>query len=77
VPASQADLALLAPTERKVGELAAAGRRNSEIAAPLSVSGKTVKANLSRIYRQLCVRSRTELAGRLPAVLSEHDPGEP
>jgi DNA-binding CsgD family transcriptional regulator/predicted negative regulator of RcsB-dependent stress response len=67
----------LTPTERKVGELAAAGLRNSEIAARLFVADKTVEANLSRIYRKLGVRSRTELAGRLRAVLSEHDPGEP
>ena len=44
-----------------------AGLRNSEIAARLFLSGKTVGANLSRAYRKLGVRSRTELAARMPA----------
>jgi DNA-binding CsgD family transcriptional regulator len=57
----------LTPTELQVAELAAAGLRNTEIAARLFLSGKTVEANLSRIYRKLGVRSRTELAARMPA----------
>ena len=56
----------LTPTELQVAELAVAGLRNSEIAARLFVSGKTVEANLSRIYRKLGVRSRTELAAKMP-----------
>ena len=36
--------------------------RNREIAAKLFLSDKTVEANLSRSYRKLGVRSRTELA---------------
>jgi DNA-binding CsgD family transcriptional regulator len=56
----------LTPTELHVAELAVAGLRNSEIAARLFLSGKTVEANLSRIYRKLGVRSRTELAARMP-----------
>jgi ATP/maltotriose-dependent transcriptional regulator MalT len=57
----------LTPTELQVAELAVAGMRNSEIAARLFLSGKTVEANLSRIYRKLGVRSRTELAGKMPS----------
>ena len=57
----------LTPTELQVAELAGAGLRNSEIAARMFLSGKTVEANLSRIYRKLGVRSRTELAARMPA----------
>jgi DNA-binding CsgD family transcriptional regulator len=57
----------LTPTELQVAELAVAGLRNSEIAARLFLSGKTVEANLSRIYRKLGVRSRTELTARMPA----------
>jgi DNA-binding CsgD family transcriptional regulator len=59
--------AQLTATERQICELAAAGLRNSEIAARLYVSGKTVEANLSQAYRKLGVRSRTELAARLAA----------
>ena len=57
----------LTPTELQVAELAVDGLRNSEIAARLFLSGKTVEANLSRIYRKLGVRSRTELAARMPS----------
>jgi ATP/maltotriose-dependent transcriptional regulator MalT len=52
----------LTASEQQVADLAAAGLRNSEIAAKLFLSGKTVEANLSRAYRKLGVRSRTELA---------------
>jgi DNA-binding CsgD family transcriptional regulator len=55
----------LTATERQICELAVAGLRNSEIAARLFLSGKTVEANLSRSYRKLGVRSRTELARQL------------
>jgi DNA-binding NarL/FixJ family response regulator len=55
----------LTPTEARVAELAGQGLRNAEIAAQLYVTPKTVEATLSRIYRKLGVRSRTELAGRL------------
>jgi DNA-binding CsgD family transcriptional regulator len=55
----------LTETERRVAELAAKGRRNKEIAAELFLSVGTVESYLSRIYRKLAVRSRTELARRL------------
>jgi DNA-binding CsgD family transcriptional regulator len=55
----------LTPTEARVAELAGQGLRNAEIAAQLYVTPKTVEATLSRVYRKLGVRSRTELAGRL------------
>jgi DNA-binding CsgD family transcriptional regulator len=57
----------LTATERTICELASSGLRNSEIAARLFLSGKTVEANLSRAYRKLGVRSRAELAHRLVA----------
>jgi DNA-binding CsgD family transcriptional regulator len=65
----------LTATERQICELAVAGLRNSEIAARLFLSGKTVEANLSRAYRKLGVRSRTELAGHL-ASAGEGLPGQ-
>jgi DNA-binding CsgD family transcriptional regulator len=52
----------LAPSELRVAELAGSGATNREIAASLYLSVKTVEATLSRIYRKLEVRSRTELA---------------
>jgi DNA-binding CsgD family transcriptional regulator len=44
-----------------VGEVAR-GRTNREIAERLLMSPKTVEWNLTRIYRKVGVRSRTELA---------------
>jgi DNA-binding CsgD family transcriptional regulator len=61
----------LTATERAVCELAVAGLRNHEIAARMFLSDKTVEANLSRAYRKLRVRSRTELAVALASVPAE------
>jgi len=55
--------AALTETEERVAARAAAGRSNKEIAAELHMSVHTVGAHLSRIYRKLGVRSRSELAG--------------
>lgn len=55
----------LTETERRVAELAAAGRKNKEIAAELFMGVSTVEAHLSRVYRKLGVRSRAELGSRL------------
>jgi DNA-binding CsgD family transcriptional regulator len=54
----------LTPMQASVVELLATGCSNKEIAARLFVSTKTVEAHLSAIYRDLGVRSRTELAAR-------------
>jgi DNA-binding CsgD family transcriptional regulator len=51
----------LTPTERRIAELVAEGRRNREVADTLFISVKTVEANLSRIFHKLGVRTRTEL----------------
>ena len=56
----------LTPTERQVAELAAEGRSNKEIARVLHVTVSTVEAHLSRAYAKLGVRSRAQLANRLP-----------
>ena len=42
--------------------LVSGGATNREAAATLFLSPKTIEAHLSRIYRKLDVRSRTELA---------------
>jgi DNA-binding CsgD family transcriptional regulator len=51
----------LTPTEHRIAQLVADGRKNREIADALFISVKTVEANLSRIFHKLNVRSRTEL----------------
>jgi DNA-binding CsgD family transcriptional regulator len=57
----------LSPTERRVAELVASGRTNREVAAVLVISRKTVEWNLSKVYRKLGVRSRSELASSWPS----------
>lgn len=57
----------LTATEQRVAELVARGRSNQEVAAELFISVKTVEANLTRIYRKVSVRSRTELANHMAA----------
>ncbi|MFP3900300.1 MAG: LuxR C-terminal-related transcriptional regulator [Acidimicrobiia bacterium] len=52
----------LTPTESQIAQLVAEGRRNREIAGELFVSVATVEAHLTRIYRKLGMRSRTELS---------------
>jgi DNA-binding CsgD family transcriptional regulator len=55
----------LSPTEQRVAALAASGRTNAEIAAELFITVRTVESNLTRVYRKLGVRSRTELVRTL------------
>jgi DNA-binding CsgD family transcriptional regulator len=57
----------LSPQELRVARIAARGQNNSEVAAALFVSRKTVEAHLTRVYRKLGIRSRTELARMLLA----------
>ncbi len=52
----------LTPTEQRAARLVADGATNQEVADALFLSVKTVEWNLSRVYRKLGVRSRTELA---------------
>jgi DNA-binding CsgD family transcriptional regulator len=52
----------LTQTERRIVDRVVDGRTNDEIAAELAMRPKTVEWNLTRIYRKLNVRSRTELA---------------
>ena len=55
----------LTAAERRVAELATSGMTNRDVAQALSVSPKTVEANLTQIYRKLGIRSRAQLAQRL------------
>jgi DNA-binding CsgD family transcriptional regulator len=52
----------LSPQELQVARIAGRGQNNIEVAAALFVSRKTVEAHLTRVYRKLGIRSRTELA---------------
>lgn len=54
----------LTATEARIAELVARGLTNREVADALFVSTKTVEWNLSKIYRKLDVRSRSELTAR-------------
>jgi DNA-binding CsgD family transcriptional regulator len=55
----------LTPSERKVAELAAAGRLNREIAEILVVTMATVEYHLRNAYRKLGIASRTQLTTAL------------
>jgi DNA-binding CsgD family transcriptional regulator len=55
----------LTPSERRVCELAAAGRTNRQIAQDLFVTTSTVETHLRHAYRKLGLRSRDALAASL------------
>jgi DNA-binding CsgD family transcriptional regulator len=72
-PSTRSDTAqTLTPSELRIATLAADGATNREIAAACYLSVKTVEASLSRVYRKLSVRSRTELAKTLPEWVGRH-----
>jgi DNA-binding NarL/FixJ family response regulator len=52
----------LTSAERRVAALVAEGHTNREVAAQLFTTIATVEAHLTRIYRKLGIRSRTQLA---------------
>ena len=53
--------------ERRIVELVARGRTNHEVADRLKLSHKTVEWTLTRVYKKLHVRSRTQLTAKLAA----------
>jgi DNA-binding CsgD family transcriptional regulator len=55
----------LTEAEGRIAALVAEGRTNREVAAALFVTEHTVEGALTRVYRKLGIRSRTELAHRL------------
>ncbi|RLK53824.1 helix-turn-helix transcriptional regulator [Actinokineospora cianjurensis] len=55
----------LTATEARIAALVAEGASNREIADRLFISVKTVEASLTRVYRKLGIRSRTQLSARL------------
>jgi DNA-binding CsgD family transcriptional regulator len=62
----------LTPSEQCIAELAAAGMTNRDVATRLSISLKTVEANLTRIYRKLGIQSRGELGQRMSPSIDDH-----
>jgi DNA-binding CsgD family transcriptional regulator len=67
-------VASLTPSERRVAELAAAGRTNRDIAIELYVTRKTVEGHLARVYTKLQIPGRPELARVLDAKDEGADP---
>ncbi|MFC7980375.1 AAA family ATPase [Streptomyces sp. NPDC057336] len=59
--------AALTGSERRIAELAAAGRTNTEIADLLHLARRTVETHLTSTYRKLRIRRRTELPAALGA----------
>lgn len=57
----------LTDAEQRVADLVAEGLSNKDVASALYISVKTVEVTLTRVYRKLGVRSRTELARRFAA----------
>lgn len=57
----------LTPQEEEIAKLVSAGATNREVATELFLSSKTVEYHLTRVYRKLGVRTRTEL----PSVLAD------
>ncbi|GLZ81730.1 transcriptional regulator [Actinorhabdospora filicis] len=55
----------LTEAEARLAALVASGVSNTEAAAKLYISVKTVEATLTRVYRKLGLRSRAQLAARL------------
>jgi len=66
----------LTPAEGRIAALVAEGRTNREVAAALYLTEQTVATALTRVYRKLDVRSRTELARRLSGETQEPKPAK-
>jgi DNA-binding NarL/FixJ family response regulator len=62
----QAQLYQLTPAERDIVELLREGWSNKEIACQLEKSIRTVKTQLTSVYKKFEVRSRSKLLAKLP-----------
>jgi DNA-binding CsgD family transcriptional regulator len=61
----------LTAAELRVATLVAEGRTNREVATALFLGERTVASHLTHIYAKLGIRSRTELARRLPEAAAD------
>ena len=66
--ASRRPVAALSQAEARVATLAAGGHLNREIAAQLFVTVSTVEQHLTRIYRKLNIKRRSDLPARLSEI---------
>ena len=57
----------LTASELRVARMAAEGMSNREIAQALFLTEKTIEVHLTRTYRKLDIRSRSQLGRALPA----------
>ena len=57
----------LTPAQTRVAELVVDGMSNREIANTLYMSPRSVEAHLTKIYRELGLRSRAQLAAAMSA----------
>ena len=60
------DAQTLTPQELQVSLLLVEGKTTREVAAALFLSPKTIEYHLRKVYTKLGIRSRAELAARLP-----------
>ena len=57
----------LTPAQERVAELVAAGMSNREIASTLYMSLRSVESHLTKVYRELGVKSRSQLVASMAA----------
>ncbi len=63
----------LTPAQQRVAELVAEGMSNPEIASSLYMSLRTVESHLTKVYRELGVRNRSQLVGAIATRRAETD----
>jgi DNA-binding CsgD family transcriptional regulator len=61
----------LTPSEQRIAAMVAGGMTNREVAHALFVTGKTVEADLSSVFRKLDLRSRRQLPKALKTAFDE------
>ncbi|WP_051722430.1 LuxR family transcriptional regulator [Streptomyces albus] len=65
--------AVLTDSEERIAVLVGEGATNQEVAARMFLSVKTIEASLTRIYRKLGIRSRTQLSSWLSSAYGLSD----